>query len=182
MVRGKQESLTSVSEVVSRVSSDMSTQPKEMSFSQEAYEVMANQLASRNHQIEEMRQVIASQDVAIRQLTKDIEHLETLHIPAAFIEFLKSIKRSVKTRVIWLVWGKKNIYQSSDQLIELDHHPKLTDALIDETLAVMCEDDGINAMRLIQGPSKARRTVYEMLRRVSHILRRLVKKMNRKKL
>lgn len=153
------------------------TQDLRLSF--QAYDHILNKLVAQNAQLSKVSKQVKEQDILLRQYVKDIDHLNNLHIPAAFKEFLKSIKRSLKSRAIKLIWGKESIYQPSEELAVLARKENYTRSDIDAALAVIERDDGVNLHRLIEEPSRRRLVTYEILRHASHVPRRTLKLMKR---
>jgi|GEM_PF-1396315 len=151
----------------------------DLHLSFQAYDYILNKLVAQNAQLGKISKQVKEQDILLRQYVKDIDHLNNLHIPAAFKEFLKSIKRSLKSRAIKMIWGKESIYQPSEELAILARKENYEKSDIATALALIQRDDAVNLRRLIKEPSRRRLATYEILRHASHIPRRAVKLMKR---
>lgn len=159
---------------------------EDMELSFQAYDYILQRLIKQNSQVEKLNGRIASLDAQLKegqttifQLKKDIDHLSNLHIPAAGKEFIKSVLRSIKARVIRFVWGRDNIYLASDNLKSLAKESIVSKDLAIKAIEVIQSDDALNLTRLTSSPSKWRVSTYETLRRASHLPRKSVRRLRR---
>lgn len=100
----------------------------------------------------------------VSKLEKDIAYLNNLNLPTAFKFFLKSLTRSIKYRVTKLIWGGSAGYRNTPAINELIGRELSTEADARQAIKVLASADATN-IRLIMQEKKARKFVYESLRK-----------------
>lgn len=152
---------------------------KDLQLSFAAYDHILGRLVDKNTNVQRFESELEALRTQNKQLVKDIEHFNNLPIPHATRELLKSVKRSAKFRVTRAIWGKDRYYQSDEQLTGFTAKiDKLEVAK--KALAIIKKNDSDNVGHLAADPNPRKVMVFEALRKVSHIPRRIKRSMGGK--
>lgn len=125
----------------------------------------------KDRRIRQLDDELAASQGEITQLQADIKHLNNLNIPMAFKFFLKSIHRSLRYRVLKLVWGSSAAYKNTPEVLQLQNTEIDHKELALQVLDVINHADRAN-IGLVGRHNKVRRRIYEALRNLYRFGRR----------
>lgn len=145
---------------------------KDLELVFQAYEAQLHRIKNKNIRLAD----VGSLEGKVKELEKDIHHLNNLNVPVAFKFFLKSIKRSLKYHTIRLIWGNGTGYKNTERLEALYTANVTTKSDAKEVLEAINEADRVNNSLVSRQESRLRRALYEGLRSSYRAVRRLLKR------
>lgn len=110
-------------------------------------------------------------DARVAQMQSDIDYLNNLTIRMSLRQLAKSIYRSVRFRILVLIWGKRSGYQNSPGIITLSGQVVSTTAQAKSVIDAINDSDKQNSALLFRH-SKIRQFIYERLRQVALVMRK----------